>query len=428
MISKTTLAYKMPLLALAFLGASCLPLFFPSVQASSGVFYAMAGGNILLALSLGAIFLRNRALLRQGFAGLGFKMVHLVQVIVHLSIYAYWGYYYAGVIDQAPLIVCQILFGYLIHMAVSLARSGRFTLDLSVLPIVFSINFFVWFKNDFFWAQLLMVAGAVLGKAFITRVMGGRKAHIFNPSALAMAVVIWGAIAFEYLYALHTITIVASFEIIPHFFTYIFIVGAVSLFAARVALVAFGAFATLIATNALSLVLTDVPLMPSLVHPNIFLALTLLITDPATAPKTKIGQLLFGISYGLSVIFAYALLSWMGKPTLFDKIIFVPVLNYLAPCFDRIRLPIRARVDGASPAMAALFLAFYTAFFFSQNDTLERQLYHGPHLLRELGGRQVLPEDYEELGMKIFDQKLLIQLQEKHLRLCREGIKSPACF
>ncbi len=62
----------------------------------------------------------------------------------------------------------------------SASASGR-------CPIVFSTNLFLWFKDDWFAFQFLLIAIGFLGKAFVQWERDGRRGHIFNPSAFALA-------------------------------------------------------------------------------------------------------------------------------------------------------------------------------------------------------------------------------------------------
>jgi TPR repeat protein len=67
----------------------------------------------------------------------------------------------------------------------------------------------------------------------------------------------------------------------------------------------------------------------------VFLGLHLLVTDPATSPKTTFGKLLFGAMYGAGVFGIYAALTRLGAPTFYDKLLMVPPLNLLAQALDR---------------------------------------------------------------------------------------------
>ena len=57
---------------------------------------------------------------------------------------------------------------------------------LRAFPIIFSTNLFLWFTDDWFYLQFLMVAAGFLGKAFVQWRREGRRTHIFNPSAFSL--------------------------------------------------------------------------------------------------------------------------------------------------------------------------------------------------------------------------------------------------
>jgi len=66
----------------------------------------------------------------------------------------------------------------------------------------------------------------------------------------------------------------------------------------------------------------------------VFLGLHLLITDPATSPRTAIGKATFGVLYGAGVFALYGLLGALGAPTFYDKLLCVPLLNLMVPWID----------------------------------------------------------------------------------------------
>ena len=53
----------------------------------------------------------------------------------------------------------------------------------------------------------------------------------------------------------------------------------------------------------------------------VFLGMHLLVTDPATSPRTAPGRVVFGAAYALSVIALYGLLGSVGAPQFYDKLL-----------------------------------------------------------------------------------------------------------
>src|SRR5213079_1734540 len=73
-------------------------------------------------------------------------------------------------------------------MLIGWAQRDTYTLGFSVFPVIFSINLFLWFKPDWFYLQFLMIAVAFAAKELIRWEKEGRRVHIFNPSALPLAI------------------------------------------------------------------------------------------------------------------------------------------------------------------------------------------------------------------------------------------------
>ncbi len=72
----------------------------------------------------------------------------------------------------------------------------------------------------------------------------------------------------------------------------------------------------------------------------VFLGMLLLFVDPATAPRTELGRIIFGALYGASTVGLYALLESDGRPTFYDKLLQMPFMN------------LSVQADGSSGALA----------------------------------------------------------------------------
>jgi hypothetical protein len=68
----------------------------------------------------------------------------------------------------------------------------------------------------------------------------------------------------------------------------------------------------------------------------VFLGLHLLVTDPATSPRTNVGKAIFGSLYGLGVWITYAILRQFMLPEYYDKLLVVPFLNLSVLALDRL--------------------------------------------------------------------------------------------
>jgi hypothetical protein len=164
-------------------------------------------------------------------------------------IYAYWGWYWREVYHHVPLILCQIVFAYTLDMLVCWSRRDKWILGLGPFPIVLSTNLFLWFKPDWFFLKFLMLATGVLCKEFITWNREGRRAHIFNPSAIALFIFSIGLIVTHSTQISWGEEIAVSFDRPPHIYLEIFLLGLVVQALFSVTLVTLSAAAALYAMN-----------------------------------------------------------------------------------------------------------------------------------------------------------------------------------
>jgi hypothetical protein len=262
---------------------------------------------------------------------------HYVQASVQLCVFVYWGWYWPKVYAEAPLILSQVLFLYVFSalLSWSLGRVWRF--GFGVLPIIFSTNLFLWFNDDWFVFQYLMVATGALGKEFIQWQRDGRKVHIFNPSAFglflfSLALILTGTSQYTWGWEIAT-----TLGRPPFIYAQIFLLGLIVQGLFGVTLMTFSAAATLCVLN---LVYTQTTGVYFFVDSNIpiavFLGLHLLMTDPATTPRTNTGKFIFGSLYGIGVWVCFAVLRQFNLPEYYDKLLIVPFLNLSVQLIDGI--------------------------------------------------------------------------------------------
>lgn len=279
---------------------------------------------------------RDRATGPAGFVAVPPRPQHYIQMCCHLSVYAYWGYYWAPVYPYAPLLASQLLFAYAFDTLLSWTRRQPFGVGFGPVPIVFSTNLFLWFKDDWFAFQFLLIAVAFLGKAFVRWERDGRPVHIFNPSAFALALfsfvlIVTGTTSVTWAQDINT-----TFSLGPRIYLVLFLIGLVVMYFFAITYVTASAAATLFGLSALYATLTGVPYFVDAEIPSaVFLGMHLLVTDPSTSPRLPLGRVLFGVAYGVGVFGLYALLSALGAPTFYDKLLAVPLLNLLVPAIDR---------------------------------------------------------------------------------------------
>lgn len=272
------------------------------------------------------------------------RKVHYVQLVMQACVYAYWGWYWREVYHYLPLIVAQLVFAYALDMLVCWWRRDKWVLGFGPFPIILSTNLFLWFRDDWFFLQFLMVAIGVLGKEFIKWKRDGRLTHIFNPSALSLFVFSVVLIATKTTRMTWGIEIASTLHRPPHIYLEIFLLGLVVQTLFGVTLVTLASAAVLCGLNLVYTHFTGVyHFVDSNIPVSVFLGLHLLVTDPATSPRTKLGKVLFGGMYGAAVFATYGALSWFGAPEFYDKLLSVPALNLSVRALDRASEAVSAR-------------------------------------------------------------------------------------
>jgi hypothetical protein len=324
----------------------------PRIRGTPALFWSFLGAVAALAVWQAALVLRSR---REGAPSLLLsppRAQHYVQSLCQLTVYAYWGWYWSPVYDFAPLLAGQLVFAYAFDMLLAWTRREPYQLGFGPFPIIFSTNLFLWFKDEWFAFQFLLVAVGFLGKAFVRWERGGRRVHIFNPSAFTLAIfslVLLATGTTSYTWGQEIAT---TFGLGPRVYTVVFTVGLVVMYFFSITPVTASAAATLFAGSALYMAITGVPFFVDSDIPSaVFLGLHLLVTDPSTSPRTPFGRAVFGMLYGVGVFALYALLGALGLPTFYDKLLCVPLLNLAVPAIDR-----AVSAVGERPVLARLGL------------------------------------------------------------------------
>ncbi|MCK6448286.1 MAG: sel1 repeat family protein [Planctomycetes bacterium] len=310
----------------------------PRVAASDGLQLAFAlSSSVLLAWLVVLLVVRRRlpALFALEFVPL--VKSHYIQASVQFTLYAYWGWYHRDVYAQLPLILAQLVFFYAFEALLSWSRGRAWRLGCGPLPVILSTNVFLWFKDEWFVFQFLLIAVAILGKEFIQWNRDGRRRHVFNPSAFALATFALVLLLTDTTDATWAGRIADSFDKPPSIYLVIFLLGLVVQYFFSVTLITFSAVASLClaglvyhqVTGTYLFVFSNIPV-------PVFLGLHLLVTDPATSPRSDPGKVLFGALYGLSAFALYGWLAASDAPTVYDKLLPIPVLNLVVPWIERV--------------------------------------------------------------------------------------------
>jgi hypothetical protein len=304
---------------------------------SQSLRWSLVGAAVLLVVWNAALVVWARRARRSLHLEIAVRKQHYLQACAQATVLLYWGWYWRQVYDSAHLILAQLLFAYAFDMLLSWSRRDVYTFGFGPFPIIFSINLFLWFKPDWFYFQLAMVAVGFAAKELIRWNKDGRYVHIFNPSSFTLAIfslaliltgrseLTWGReIATTQFYP-------------PHMYLVLFLVGLPGQFFFGVTTMTLSAVVTTYLFGLTYYALTGIYFFyDSYIPIAVFLGMHLLFTDPSTSPRTGIGRVIFGALYGLSTVALYQFLGTMGLPTFYDKLLQVPVLNLSIQLIDRL--------------------------------------------------------------------------------------------
>jgi TPR repeat protein len=283
---------------------------------------------------------------------------HYVQLAMHSAIYVYWGLYWSRVYYYLPLLAIQVIFLYAFDMLLCWSRRDNWTLGFGTFPIVMSTNLFLWFKDDWFWLQLTLLAVAALGKEFIRWTRNGKMTHIFNPSAFALFICSVGLLLTGATRITWLVEIAETLRRPPNIYLELFLLGIVVQALFSVTLVTLSAAVVLYGLNLLYTSHTGIYWFTNTnISASLFIGIHLLITDPATSPRTAGGKVIFGALYGAGAFTTYGVLYRLGLPVYYDKLLCVPALNLAVPVLDRIHAIISAslrRLKLSPPHLARL--------------------------------------------------------------------------
>jgi len=272
---------------------------------------------------------------------------HYLQACQQGAVILYWGYYWREVYHAAPLIAAQLLFAYGFDSLLSWTHRRKFVLGFGPFPIIFSINLFFWFKDDWFYLQFAMVALGLFAKEFLRWTRDGVNTHIFNPSSFPLAV------ASALLLLTNASETTWGFDVAttqfypPQMYLAIFLFAMPGQYLFGVTSMTMSAVVTTFVFSAVYYAATGSYFFSdSHVPIAVFLGMHLLFTDPATSPRTELGRIMYGVLYGLTTVLLYSVLLRAGMPGFYDKLLQVPLLNLSAKLLDRLAgSPVLQRID-----------------------------------------------------------------------------------
>ena len=264
------------------------------------------------------------------------KPSHYLQILAQGLVYVVWASHWRPVVDHLPLLAVQIVFAYLLELLVGWWRHRCFRLGLGPIPILGSINFFLWFTPAWFSLQLALLVVVWLFREAARWEREGGRVHVFNPSAIGLTLMCLLLVALGHEgYAVGEAIAVSQDET-PYIYLAIFGAGLIVQAAFPVVLMTMGAALGALGSDWLYQQLFDLPLFGTTAIPGaVFLGMLLLITDPVTAPRTSAGKLIYGGLYGIAAAALFVALTALGQPTYYDKILAVPLLNLMVRALDR---------------------------------------------------------------------------------------------
>ncbi|MDA0311371.1 MAG: hypothetical protein O2992_04560 [Gemmatimonadetes bacterium] len=261
---------------------------------------------------------------------------HWVQACTQVVIYAFWAWYVPEIRGYWPLLLAQLLFAYGFHILLTWSRRDHYGLGFGPVPITGSFNLFILFRPEWFYWQFGIVAAAFLGKELIRWERDGRSTHVFNPSSFGLVVFSAALILSGSTDMTFGVEIPSWLTFAPRVYLVLFLVSIPVQLFFGVATMTVAAFVTTYLFGLAYLGVTGTYFFFDAYIPvAVFVGMLLLITDPATAPRSESGRIVFGVLYGFGILAAFGLLRMAGLPAFYDKLLPVPLLNLMIVVVDR---------------------------------------------------------------------------------------------
>ncbi|MFM2124020.1 MAG: hypothetical protein RL328_471 [Acidobacteriota bacterium] len=345
-----------------------LPLAFAAALGAIGLIAgrmeALVAAGVLLAWFL---ILLASGRLRDAGAEIVLRRQHYLQMCAQSCVLLYWGWYWRPVYEALPMLLAQVLFAYGFDLLLSWSRRERYTLGFGPVPVVFSINLFLWFKAEWFGWQFAIVGLGLAAKSLIRWEREGRRVHIFNPSSFPLAIASLALLATGNTGMTWGPEIASTQFYPPQMYLLLFLIGLPGQFFFGVTTMTLSAVLSTYLFGLAYFAATGIYFFyDSYIPIAVFLGMHLLFTDPSTSPRTEAGRILFGCLYGLSTVALYQVLGSLGLPMFYDKLLQVPVLNLSVRAIDRManRLaPAKLLPQLAGPARNAAYMGVWAVAF-----------------------------------------------------------------
>ena len=331
----------LPLGCTAALGAMSM---LPAVMSNAHLRGAFLGAAGVLGAWHGFLLFQTRRRSRILALQVMLRPQHYIQACAQGAVLLYWGWYWREVYDSAYLLAAQLLFAYAFDLLLTWTRRDSYALGVGPVPVVFSINLFLWFKPDWFYLQFLLIALGFAIKELCRWDKDGRRAHIFNPSSFPLALCSLGLIVTGATDLTWGQEIATTLNNAPQIYLVIFLASLPGQILFGVTTMTLSAVVTMYLFGLVYVASVGTYYFVDAYVPiAVFLGMHLLFTDPSTSPRTELGKVVFGVIYALSVIALYDVLAAVGAPGFYDKLLAVPVMNLLIRAIDRFACSIAPR-------------------------------------------------------------------------------------
>jgi hypothetical protein len=259
---------------------------------------------------------------RRGRVTWELKLPHLLPAIIQTAILAYWTLYWRGFAELIPSVLLQIVLAYAIDASIMLAWLGTWKVGFGPFPIILSATLFNWFDPD---TTTIMIAAAMCSRALIRR----RGRHILNPSAFGLSVALLLTLLFPATFT-HGGPFIL-FSLAPNLPELVVLLALIPQVRFRIVLASLGVYFGILWAHQFY------NNVPPVLQPGTLLMITLFVTDPATIPRTPVGQILFGVSIGFisAAVTAAGYALGAGDERL-NKVLPVVIANLLVPLWDAI--------------------------------------------------------------------------------------------
>ena len=309
----------------------------PQVETHETVISSFYGAAAVLVLGAMVFFIVANRSDRELSWDVAVKTPHWLQMLAQGSLMVYWGVFLPAVFGNMQLIVGQLLFAYGFDALLQFAKGNRYQIGFGPFPILFSINFFMWFRPEFYYWQFVIIALGFAAKAFAHWERDGQQRHIFNPSSFPLSVFSLVLILTGTTGATYGQEIAQSLFNPPHIYLAVFLVTLPAQILFGVATMTIAAVTTAFAFSVGFFALTGAYFFRDAYIPiAVFLGMHLLFTDPATSPRTEQGRVIFGVLYASFTIALAAILEGVGAPTFYDKLLPIPILNLMVRRIDAV--------------------------------------------------------------------------------------------